>query len=80
MTKKEYQEAISTQRNLRVDALSDFAQLTMVPINNELLIENAQIAYNAYQAIKSLKSEMNAQYPHICSCQCGKNLLETEGE
>jgi hypothetical protein len=78
MEKMEYQELITGWRELRAKSLSSISHLTLAPIDNDLLLLNAQTAYDAYAAIKSLKMEMNKEHPHICACSCGKSTTENE--
>jgi hypothetical protein len=78
MEKQEYRNLITDWRELRAKALSNITRLTLSSVDKDLLLLNAQTAYDAYLAIRSLKLEMAMEHPHICACTCGKNTSELQ--
>ncbi len=78
MTKDEYNKAIDEARVKRREALAEITTLTLAPFDISAVLKQAQIAQDAYEEIRMLKTEMREQYPHKCVCTCGKYVGEND--
>ena len=70
MTKEDYKQAIEYESERRTQALQEITRLTLATFDQNSIIREANIAFDAYRKIRLLKQEMREMYPNTCSCTC----------
>ena len=77
-TKEEYLEAIEQQIQRRREAITAMAEITKTNYTEMALLEQAQIAANAFHQTRTLRAEMKNAFPTQCTCACDQHRQETK--
>lgn len=76
ITKEEFQNAINYEVQRRTEALQEITRLTLAVFDQNVIIQYANTALNAYQNIRQLKKEMRELHPPTCTCTCDNHNQE----
>jgi len=76
MTKEQYLHAIDQQVQLRREAIIAMAEITKTNYTEMALLEQAQIAANAFHKTRTLRAQMKSAFPNPCTCTCDQHRQE----